>query len=76
LSEVLKDFYRLATYQGTVDRTFAYVETAHLRRYMAGVAVGRSSGDRAAARAAPSRQRCPACRVPGQPASQTRRAPA
>lgn len=38
LGEVLKDFYRLAAYPGDVDRVFVYVETAHLRRYMAGVA--------------------------------------
>jgi hypothetical protein len=38
LGEVLKDFYRLASYPGAVDRVFVYVETAHLRRYMAGVA--------------------------------------
>ncbi|MGB3442069.1 MAG: hypothetical protein WBA97_25260 [Actinophytocola sp.] len=38
LGEVLKDFYRLATYPGAVDRVFIYVESAHLRRYMAGVA--------------------------------------
>lgn len=38
LGEVLKDFYRLAAYPGAVDRVFVYVETAHLRRYMTGVA--------------------------------------
>jgi hypothetical protein len=38
LGEVLKDFYRLAAHPGVVDRVFVYVETAHLRRYMAGVA--------------------------------------
>jgi hypothetical protein len=37
LGEVLKDFYRLAAYPGAVDRVFVYVETDHLRRYMAGV---------------------------------------
>jgi hypothetical protein len=39
MGEVLKDFYRLAVYPGALDRVFVYVETAHLRRYMAGVAV-------------------------------------
>lgn len=38
LGEVLKDLYRLAAYPGAVDRVFVYVETAHLRRYMTGVA--------------------------------------
>jgi hypothetical protein len=38
LGEVLKDFYRLASYPGGVDRLFVRVETAHLRRYMVGVA--------------------------------------
>ncbi|HYQ67502.1 DUF7669 domain-containing protein [Actinophytocola sp.] len=37
LGEVLKDFYRLAVYPGAVDRLFVFVETAQLRRYMAGV---------------------------------------
>jgi hypothetical protein len=36
LGEVLKDFYRLATYPGTADRIFAYVESDDLRRYMTG----------------------------------------
>jgi hypothetical protein len=34
LGEVLKDFYRLATCPGQIDRLFIYVETAPLRRYM------------------------------------------
>jgi hypothetical protein len=38
LGEVLKDLYRLVAYPGAVDRVFVYLETAHLRRYMAGVA--------------------------------------
>ncbi|SNT57507.1 hypothetical protein SAMN05216276_10674 [Streptosporangium subroseum] len=38
LGEVLKDFYRLATCPGRADRLFVYVETAQLRRYMAGAA--------------------------------------
>lgn len=39
LGEVLKDFYRLAVCPGPVDRLFVYVETARLRRYMAGAAM-------------------------------------
>lgn len=38
LGEVLKDFYRLAVYQGKADRLFVYVESARLRSYMAGAA--------------------------------------
>ncbi|MEU0878138.1 hypothetical protein ABZ345_06035 [Lentzea sp. NPDC005914] len=38
LGEVLKDFYRLATYPGDVDRIFVYVESNRLRSYMAGAA--------------------------------------
>ena len=38
LGEVLKDFYRLASYPGTVDRVFVYLEADPLRKYMAGVA--------------------------------------
>ena len=36
LGEVLKDFYRLATYPGSADRVFVYVESDYLRRYMTG----------------------------------------
>ncbi|MGI5499350.1 hypothetical protein [Lentzea sp. CA-135723] len=38
LGEVLKDFYRLASYPGDVDRIFVHVESGPLRRYLAGVA--------------------------------------
>jgi hypothetical protein len=38
LGEVLKDFYRLATYPGEVDRIFVYVESDRLRSYTAGTA--------------------------------------
>ncbi|MGP3955853.1 hypothetical protein ACTWPT_07630 [Nonomuraea sp. 3N208] len=38
LGEVLKDFYRLAAFPGAAERLFVYVETARLRRYMAGAA--------------------------------------
>lgn len=33
--EVLKDFYRLAAYQGEADRLFVYVEGVRMRSYMA-----------------------------------------
>lgn len=35
LGEVLKDFYRLASYPGEEDRLFVYVESSRLRAYMA-----------------------------------------
>lgn len=38
LGEVLKDFYRLASCPGEMDRLFVHVETPRLRRYMAGAA--------------------------------------
>jgi len=38
LGEVLKDFYRLASCPGDLDRLFIYVETPRLRQYMAGAA--------------------------------------
>lgn len=44
LGEVLKDFYRLATYPGPVGRVFVYVESDHLRRYMTRAAVRHGIG--------------------------------
>lgn len=38
LGEVLRDFYRLASYPGALDRVFVYVETDPLRRYTIGAA--------------------------------------
>ncbi len=38
LGEVLKDFYRLAAYPGSVTRIFVYAESRRLRRYMLGAA--------------------------------------
>jgi hypothetical protein len=59
LGEVLKDFYRLAVCPGPVDRLFVYVETARLRRYMAGAAMRYGLGldvDRVALRSAEAAQ--------------------